>query len=100
MIEKNIDPAQMVMFGKTLYRLADLSTVWINADTYEYELPYVKVGQKVQVTAPGASGSRLRCDSGFHLPLFGKQNPHDDRPAGDEESRRTIQAERLRQRGD
>ena len=49
-IEKNIDPAQMVMLGKTLYRVADLSTVWINADIYEYELPYVKAGQKVQVT--------------------------------------------------
>lgn len=50
-IEKDIDPAQMVTFGKTLYRVADLSTVWINADIYEYELPYVKVGQKVKVTA-------------------------------------------------
>lgn len=50
-IEKNIDPAQMIMSGKTLYRVADLSGVWINADIYEYELPYVKVGQKVQVTA-------------------------------------------------
>ena len=50
-IEKDIDPAQMVMFGKTLYRVADLSGVWINGDIYEYELPYVKVGQKVQVTA-------------------------------------------------
>jgi Cu(I)/Ag(I) efflux system membrane fusion protein len=50
-IEKNIDPAQMVMVGKTLYRVADLSTVWINADIYEYELPYVKAGQQVQVTS-------------------------------------------------
>jgi Cu(I)/Ag(I) efflux system membrane fusion protein len=50
-IEKDIDPAQMVTSGKTLYRVADLSTVWINVDIYGYELPYVKVGQKVQVTA-------------------------------------------------
>jgi len=50
-IEKNIDPAQMVMLGKTIYRVADLRTVWINADVYEYELPYVKVGQQVAVTA-------------------------------------------------
>jgi RND family efflux transporter MFP subunit len=50
-IEKNIDPAQMVMLGKTLYRVADLSTVWINADIYEFELPLVKVGQTAAVTA-------------------------------------------------
>lgn len=55
-IEKNIDPAQMIMSGKTLYRVADLSGVWINADIYEYELPYVKVGQKVQVTAVAHPG--------------------------------------------
>jgi membrane fusion protein, copper/silver efflux system len=50
-IQKNVDPAQMVMSGRTLYRVADLSTVWINAEIYEYELPFVKVGQKVTVTA-------------------------------------------------
>jgi Cu(I)/Ag(I) efflux system membrane fusion protein len=50
-IQKNIDPAAMVRPGMTLYRVANLNTVWINADIYEYELPYVKVGQKVTVTA-------------------------------------------------
>lgn len=55
-IEKNIDPAQMVVLGKTLYRVADLSTVWINADIYEYELPLVKVGQKAAVTGGSNPG--------------------------------------------
>jgi len=55
-IEKNIDPAQMVMLGKTLYRVADLSTVWINADIYEFELPLVNVGQKATVTAVAHPG--------------------------------------------
>lgn len=67
-IEKNIDPAQMVMFGKTLYRLADLSTVWINADAYEYELPYVKVGQKVQVTALAHPGRVYHATVDFIYP--------------------------------
>lgn len=67
-IEKDIDPAQMVMFGKTLYRLADLSTVWINADAYEYELPYVKVGQKVQVTALAHPGRVYHATVDFIYP--------------------------------
>ncbi len=29
-----------------LYTVADLSTVWANAEVYEYEVPYVKLGQK------------------------------------------------------
>ncbi len=28
-----------------LYTVADLSTVWANADIYEYEVPFVKIGQ-------------------------------------------------------
>lgn len=57
-IEKNIEPAQMVKPGMTLYRVADLTTVWINADIYEYELPLVKVGQKAAVTG-GANPGRV-----------------------------------------
>ncbi len=57
-IQKNIDPAQMVRPGMTLYRVADLTTVWINADIYEYELPLVKVGQKAAVTG-GANPGRI-----------------------------------------
>ncbi len=29
-----------------LYTVADLSNIWVNADVYEYEVPYVRVGQK------------------------------------------------------
>jgi RND family efflux transporter MFP subunit len=29
-----------------LYTVADLSTVWANAEVYEYEVPYVRLGQK------------------------------------------------------
>jgi len=32
-----------------LYTLADLSTIWVNADIFEYEVPFVKVGQPVEV---------------------------------------------------
>jgi multidrug efflux pump subunit AcrA (membrane-fusion protein) len=29
-----------------LYTVSDLSTIWANADIYEYEVPYVRVGQR------------------------------------------------------
>ena len=31
--------------GKQLYEIADLSHIWVNVDIYEYEVPYVKLGQ-------------------------------------------------------
>jgi RND family efflux transporter MFP subunit len=33
-----------------LYELVDLSTVWVNAEIYEYEVPYVKLGQPATMT--------------------------------------------------
>lgn len=37
---------QMYLRPETeLYEIVDLSTVWVNAEIYEYEVPFVKVGQ-------------------------------------------------------
>jgi Cu(I)/Ag(I) efflux system membrane fusion protein len=36
--------------GDELYTIADLSQIWITADIYEYELPFVKIGQTATVT--------------------------------------------------
>lgn len=33
-----------------LYEIADFSTAWVNAEIYEYEVPYVKVGQLARMT--------------------------------------------------
>ena len=42
-----------------LYKLVDLSTVWILGDIYEYELPYLKTGQSVEIEFPYASEAKL-----------------------------------------
>lgn len=39
-----------------LYRIADLSKVWVYADIYEYELPWVRVGDSVQMQLAGVPG--------------------------------------------
>ncbi len=36
--------------GMELYKIADLSTVWVYADVYEYELSHVKIGQNATIT--------------------------------------------------
>ncbi len=43
----------------TLYRIADLSTVWLQADVYESELRFVKLGQTATVTLPSLAGREL-----------------------------------------
>jgi RND family efflux transporter MFP subunit len=36
--------------GMNLYSIADISRVWVEADIYEYEFPWVKLGQKATMT--------------------------------------------------
>jgi Cu(I)/Ag(I) efflux system membrane fusion protein len=36
--------------GDKIFDVVDLSTVWVIADIYEYEIPFVKIGQKARIT--------------------------------------------------
>ncbi|MGB5531274.1 MAG: efflux RND transporter periplasmic adaptor subunit [Ignavibacteriaceae bacterium] len=49
-LEKNIVDGQKVMGGMPLLKIANLSTLWLMADIYEYELAKVKVGSKASIT--------------------------------------------------
>ena len=48
-LEKTAYQGMNVMPGMALYKLADLSIVWLIADIYEYELPFVHVGQQAAI---------------------------------------------------
>jgi Cu(I)/Ag(I) efflux system membrane fusion protein len=39
-----------------LYMIADLSNIWVYADIYEYELPWVKVGDPVEMSLTAVPG--------------------------------------------
>ena len=43
-------PQTSVTPDTELYTVSDLSTVWANADIYEYEVPFVRLGQRVTLT--------------------------------------------------
>ncbi len=55
-IAKNIVEGAKVEPGTQLYRIADLSRVWVVGTLYEYQLPLVKVGQTATMTLPYARG--------------------------------------------
>ena len=56
--------------GQELYTIADLSRIWILADIYEYELPFVKVGQTAAVTLSYDPGTVLTGQVGFIYPTL------------------------------
>ncbi|MFZ5772243.1 MAG: efflux RND transporter periplasmic adaptor subunit [Thermodesulfobacteriota bacterium] len=52
--EKPVVEGMRVMTGMELLKISDISKVWVNADIYEYELAWVKVGLLAQVEIPFA----------------------------------------------
>jgi len=47
-IEKNVLGGQKIMAGEALYKVADLSDVWLEGEVFERDLPAVRVGTDVK----------------------------------------------------
>ena len=54
--EKNVFEKQRITYDTETYSIADLSTIWLMADVYEYEASRVHVGQKATMTLSYDSG--------------------------------------------
>jgi len=59
--------------GDELYTIADLSQIWIMADIYEYELPFIKVGQTATVTLSYDPRAAFTARVGFIYPTLDPQ---------------------------
>jgi RND family efflux transporter MFP subunit len=56
--KREVTQGMYVKAGMPALEVADLSTIWVDADIYQYELPWIKVGQTVTMTLdylPGES---------------------------------------------
>ena len=58
-----------IMAGEKLFDMADLSSLWIIADIYEYELPFVKVGQYASITLSYMPGKVLSSKIDYIYPI-------------------------------
>ncbi|MFZ2492548.1 MAG: efflux RND transporter periplasmic adaptor subunit [Thermoanaerobaculia bacterium] len=67
---KGVVPQQYVAQGQPLLEVTDLSTVWVEADVYEQQLPNVSVGQEVAITTPSAPGFEFSGRVSFIQPVL------------------------------
>jgi membrane fusion protein, copper/silver efflux system len=58
-MEKTAVKGMRVTSGQMLYKIADLSTVWVEADVYEAEVATVRLGQSATVTLDAYPGERF-----------------------------------------
>jgi Cu(I)/Ag(I) efflux system membrane fusion protein/cobalt-zinc-cadmium efflux system membrane fusion protein len=58
-VEKQAVQGMRAMPGETLYRISDLSTVWVEGDVYERDLSFVRLGKPAGVTVEALPGERF-----------------------------------------
>jgi multidrug efflux pump subunit AcrA (membrane-fusion protein) len=59
-IEKSVLEGQRIMAGDALYKIADLSTVWLEGDVFEQDLASVRLGQSVTADLEALPGESFR----------------------------------------
>jgi len=59
-IEKTALEGMRVTAGQSLYKVADVSVVWVEADVFERELPFVRTGMGARVTLDALPGEALQ----------------------------------------
>jgi RND family efflux transporter MFP subunit len=69
-IEKRVFEGMQVSPGMELYTIADLSRVWAIASVYEYELPFISIGQDTVMTLPYDPGTQYQGKVTFIYPYL------------------------------
>jgi RND family efflux transporter MFP subunit len=72
--QKMISQGTAVKAGDTVLRIVDLSTVWLDAQVYAQDLPFVRNGQKVTATVEGGgNGAPIEGEIVFVSPQIDPQ---------------------------
>jgi len=69
-IETNVIEGGSVMPGMDLMRIADLSEVWILAQLYEYDIPWVKTGLAATIALPYETSREYHATVGYIYPYL------------------------------
>ncbi len=69
-LDKPVSVGQQVTPGMVLYRVADLSTVWVEGDVFEQDLRFVRAGMDTHVEVSAYPGEHLMGRVGFIFPTL------------------------------
>ena len=69
-MQKMVVAGMRIMPGEKMFDIADLSNLWIIADIYEYELPFIKVGNQAVVSLAYLPGMELMSQIDYIYPTL------------------------------
>jgi RND family efflux transporter MFP subunit len=73
-VEKKTLEGAHVNAGDELFKIADLSRVWVYVHVYEMDVPFVKVGQRVTIRSPYDPGQTLEGKVDYIFPWVGDKS--------------------------
>lgn len=59
-VKRMVYAGQYVREGDPMFELGDFSVMWLKIDAYERDLPWIRVGQPVEVTTPSVPGTTFQ----------------------------------------
>jgi Cu(I)/Ag(I) efflux system membrane fusion protein len=68
--EMNVSEGQYVSEGDMIYKLEDLSNLWIEADLYPNEASFVNIGQEIEISIAGFETNPLIATVSFLTPEY------------------------------
>jgi Cu(I)/Ag(I) efflux system membrane fusion protein len=72
-IQKTAIQGMRVMPGEKLFDIADLSTVWIISDIYEYELPMIRAGDTAKISMSYFPGKEFTAVIDYVYPVLASE---------------------------
>jgi membrane fusion protein, copper/silver efflux system len=73
-VEKNVFQGQRIMPGMDLYRIADLSRVWVEGEVFEKDLSLVAVGRTARITFESYPGQSFTGRVAYVYPTITSQS--------------------------
>jgi len=73
-IDKTAFQGMFVKPEMTMYTIADLSTIWVQAEVYEFELPFIQLGQSANLTLEAFPGETFSGRVTYIYPYLNKES--------------------------
>ncbi|MCL4706458.1 efflux RND transporter periplasmic adaptor subunit [bacterium] len=73
-MEKMVVQGAAVMPGMDLFKIVDLAKVWVMADVYEYELPWIKVGEPAEMELSFVPGKAFTGKVTYIYPMLAMES--------------------------
>ncbi len=69
-VEKNVEEGSAVKSGETLFRIADLSQVWVEAEVYEADIELISEGMNATITMPYLPSKKIEATVDYIYPYL------------------------------